>query len=246
MVRHIASFSGGKDSTAMVLRLIAERWPLDEIVWFDTGWEFPQMLTHIDDLERYIGRPITRLRPERPYTYWMLERPVVARTGLNKGTVHRIGNGWPSARRRWCTCKKIDTLGRHARDAVCYIGIAADEQHRCDRKALREYGRIPRFPLVEWGMTEADCLAYCYERGFRWGGLYEHFSRVSCFCCPLQSLADLRALRHEYPALWAQMMAWDEQMGETNRGFHHRKTVRDLDRRFACEDRQRGLFDQEG
>ena len=42
-VRHVASFSGGKDSTAMVLRLIEEDWPLDEIVFFDTGWEFPQM-----------------------------------------------------------------------------------------------------------------------------------------------------------------------------------------------------------
>lgn len=39
--RHVASFSGGKDSTAMVLRLIEEGTPLDEIVFFDTGWEFP-------------------------------------------------------------------------------------------------------------------------------------------------------------------------------------------------------------
>ena len=46
-MNHIASFSGGKDSTAMVLRLIAEGLPLDEIVFFDTGWEFPQMYEHI-------------------------------------------------------------------------------------------------------------------------------------------------------------------------------------------------------
>ena len=27
-------------------------------------------------------------------------------------------------------------------------------------------------------MTEADCLAYCKERGYDWGGLYEKFPNV--------------------------------------------------------------------
>ena len=62
-MKYIASFSGGKDSTAMLLKLIEEDWPLDDIVFFDTGWEFPQMLDHIDRVEQYIRRPITRLQP---------------------------------------------------------------------------------------------------------------------------------------------------------------------------------------
>lgn len=53
--RRVASFSGGKDSTAMVLRLIKEGRPLDEIVFFDTGWEFPQMYDHIPGLRRSSG-----------------------------------------------------------------------------------------------------------------------------------------------------------------------------------------------
>ena len=35
-----ASFSGGKDSTAMVLLLIKNHYPLDEVVFYDTGMEF--------------------------------------------------------------------------------------------------------------------------------------------------------------------------------------------------------------
>ncbi|WP_132587301.1 phosphoadenosine phosphosulfate reductase domain-containing protein [Allofournierella massiliensis] len=35
--------SGGKDSTAMLLRLVEENRPIDEILYCDTGWEFPQM-----------------------------------------------------------------------------------------------------------------------------------------------------------------------------------------------------------
>ena len=58
----IASLSGGKDSTAMLLRLLEEARPIDEILFCDTGWEFPQMYDHLARLERYIGRPITRLK----------------------------------------------------------------------------------------------------------------------------------------------------------------------------------------
>lgn len=60
----IASLSGGKDSTAMLLRLLEEARPIDEILFCDTGWEFPQMYDHLARLERYIGRPITRLKAQ--------------------------------------------------------------------------------------------------------------------------------------------------------------------------------------
>lgn len=77
---------------------------------------------------------------------------------------------------------------RENHTVIEYVGIAADEPKRIKDKT---------YPLAEWGMTEKDCLAYCYERGFDWGGLYEIFHRVSCWCCPLQSLDELRKLhRH--------------------------------------------------
>ena len=36
-VKYIASCSFGKDSLAMVLRLIEEKYPLDEVIFYDTG-----------------------------------------------------------------------------------------------------------------------------------------------------------------------------------------------------------------
>ena len=35
--KKIVSFSGGKDSTAMLLRLLEENYQVDDIVFFDTG-----------------------------------------------------------------------------------------------------------------------------------------------------------------------------------------------------------------
>ena len=39
-MKHIASVSFGKDSLAMLLKLIEENKPLDEVVFYDTGMEF--------------------------------------------------------------------------------------------------------------------------------------------------------------------------------------------------------------
>ena len=73
-----------------------------------------------------------------------------------------------------------------------YIGIAADEQYRLERERNKNPDHV--HPLVDWNMTEEDCLRYCYEHGYNWNGLYGQFRRVSCWCCPLQSLQELRQL----------------------------------------------------
>lgn len=39
-MKYIASVSFGKDSLAMLLRLLEENEPLDEVVFYDTGMEF--------------------------------------------------------------------------------------------------------------------------------------------------------------------------------------------------------------
>lgn len=105
-----------------------------------------------------------------------------------------------------------------------YVGIAADEPKRIKDKT---------YPLAEWGMTEKDCLAYCYEQGFDWGGLYEIFHRVSCWCCPLQSLDELRKLHRYFPDLWRQLETWDDA---TWRTFIKGYSARDLAARFDFEE----------
>jgi 3'-phosphoadenosine 5'-phosphosulfate sulfotransferase (PAPS reductase)/FAD synthetase len=240
---NIVSFSGGKDSTAMLHLMIEKNIRIDEVIFFDTGWEFPQMIEHINHVERKTGITITRLKPEKPFSYWMFEREIIARKGPMKGKVHRIGNGWPSPMRRWCTRQKIAEIDRYLKQFgnkfTFFIGYAYDEMERQFRIKSGKYKR--RFPLIEMGITEADALKICIDHGFHWGGLYNYFSRVSCFCCPLQKLGDLRTLRKHFPDLWEKMMEWDSAIQETsghNRGFRDYDTVHDLDLRFSAEDRQ--------
>lgn len=39
-MKYIASCSFGKDSLAMILKLLENKYPLDEVVYFDIGTEF--------------------------------------------------------------------------------------------------------------------------------------------------------------------------------------------------------------
>lgn len=241
--RVICSFSGGKDSTAMLLRAIEEGIRIDEVVMFDTGWEFPQMIEHVQRVQDYIDMEITILHSRRDFEYWMLERPIKSRKdrpecGIKKGDVFRIGNGWPSPMRRWCTREKVEAIDRYCGDATRLIGFAMDEAHRTEKIVLNSKKYQKRYPLIEWGMDEAACLKYCYDRGFDWGGLYNHFRRVSCFCCPLQRLGELRTLRLHFPDLWQKMLDWEDRIGVHNRGFRNYTSVCELDQRFAWEDRQ--------
>lgn len=234
---NVVSLSGGKDSTAMLLMMLERGEKIHSVVFFDTGWEFPEMHDHIDLLEKNTGLKIWRLHSTLPFDYWLYARPVVARKGDDKGKVHRIGYGWPSMLRRWCTGFKVDAIKKFSKpieNAIQCVGYASDEQ---DRGFGHE--NIPhRFPLIEYGVTEADALEYCYSKGYRWNGLYDIFHRVSCFCCPLQRVGELRNLRKHYPALWSRMLEMDRAI-PINRGFKGYKTVHDLEKKFGKQEKNK-------
>lgn len=57
--------------------------------------------------------------------------------------------------------------------------------------------------------------------------------RVSCWCCPLQSLKELRVLYREFPEQWEQLKRWDSM---TWRSFRADYSVKQLEQRFDFED----------
>lgn len=231
---HVVSFSGGKDSTAMLLRMLEEGMKVDLILYCDTGLEFPEMEEHIRKVEAYIGREITKIKSEHDFMWYALEKETRSRGKVANDESVKYGYGWPSMRIRWCTKHlKTEVIDRHLRhlsesyELVQYVGIAADEPKR---------KRDMNYPLIDWGMSEADCLKYCYDRGFTWGGLYKHKKRVSCWCCPLQSLKDLKYLYEHRPELWRELLRMDESLSKVGYNFQFGVTMTDIKRRFEVED----------
>ena len=232
-MKHIVSFSGGKDSTAMLLMMKEKEMQIDEIVFCDTTVEFPQMIEHINQVEKYIGRKITRLQAPHDFEYYLGSH--IKTKGKNKG---KFGYGWPGPLMRWCTSTlKTDVIRRHLKHyphRTEYIGIAADEQYRVEKtKSTANVTYI--MPLYDWEVTEKEALQYCYDLGFDWEGLYEKFDRVSCYLCPLQPLRALRKLFNDFPELWENMRRLDKL---SYRKFRKDYSIDELGRRFQAENQQ--------
>jgi 3'-phosphoadenosine 5'-phosphosulfate sulfotransferase (PAPS reductase)/FAD synthetase len=85
---NIVSVSGGKDSTAMLLRMIDEGIKIDRILFADTGLELPETYFFINRLSCYcesrIGVKITTLRASKGWDYYFYR---VRRTGKYKGLI---------------------------------------------------------------------------------------------------------------------------------------------------------------
>ena len=236
-MKRIVNLSGGKDSTAMLLMMLENDIAIDYIVFADTGKDFPQMLLHLEKLEAYIAArypfapKITRLKAEKTFDYLMFEHEKTK--GKRKG---QYGYGWTTMLARWCTAQLkeavINKFCKGLGDSyIHYIGIAADEPKRLRLDPRKEY------PLAKWNITEEMALQYCYDRGFDWGGLYKHFDRVSCWCCPLKNLRELKTLWRYYPDLWTELRQMDERAFNQFRADY---SVAELEERFRREEAQGG------
>lgn len=147
--------------------------------------------------------------------------------------------GWPYQRGPWCNSRlKQHVLGRLPRDAIQYIGIAADEPNR-----FHNLSDAKKSPLVEAGWTEADCRAWCKKNDLL-SPIYTTATRGGCWFCHNQGVGQLRLLRKNYPELWALMLKWDADSPVTfkpgyrnkNGVYHQGKTVHDYEERFLLED----------
>lgn len=240
---HVVSCSGGKDSSALAIGLYERGHHIDEVIGCNEGYWWPEAVEAFYQVGEITGFKMTMLKPDSEHEFDYLMFNKVIEKGKRKG---ERGYGWATMLSRWCTtfCKArvIDGYLKEltkTHTVIQYIGIAADEAKRTLKKAGIDKNIQKLYPLVDWGMTEADCLQYCYDHGITWNGLYKHFHRMSCWLCPLQGLRDARSLYHNYPDKWEQLKAMDDKAFNKWKMTH---SVRDLERRFQREDMQLSLF----
>jgi 3'-phosphoadenosine 5'-phosphosulfate sulfotransferase (PAPS reductase)/FAD synthetase len=205
-VKHIVSFSGGKDSTAMLLMMLEKGMQVDEVVFADTQMEFPEMYEYIDKIEQVTGIAVTRTVPNHTWDEFFYGTYVRGKSeGKVRGFPFTAGMGcWARRELKLTPMKKAMGKGN-----VIYIGIAADEVGRTHRTTYAENINDYKFPLIEFNMTERDCIDYLKDRDLL-NPLYERFDRLGCWCCPKQSLKSLLNLYHFYPDLWRQLLKYQD------------------------------------
>lgn len=209
------------------------------MIFCDTYKEFPAMYRHIERIRKVVedaGIKFSEIKAEKDFDYYMFQHMPKRK---NKDLEGLRGFSWPGPKSRWCSGRlKIQIIEPYLRklgkdyEVYQYIGLAADETKRLERENNKNPNHI--HPLVNWGWTEQDCLDYCYALGYDWEGLYNQFKRVSCWCCPLQSLEELRHLRRFHPDLWTQLLDMESR---TWRSFRADYSVQELEKRFEFEEK---------
>ena len=224
----------------MVLRLLELNYPLDEVVYFDIGVEFSSIKANAERMKPILTAQnieFTVLKPQDTFIYSMTEKPIQKRNG-------EVQNGykWCGRNARWGTTLKLEAIKEHNKKygdeaIVEYVGVAADERQRINRQ--RNENRVKIYPLVEWEMSEKDCLKYCYSHGWHWNEdgyeLYDLLERVSCKYCRNKNLNELRNIYHYIPKVWQELKDLQDIV---KMPYKDGKTIHDLELRFIDEDAQ--------
>lgn len=257
-MKYIASYSGGKDSTATVILAHEHGEPLDLIVFaevmFDetTSGELPE---HIDFIKNVAfprfeswGYECRIVHSGETFIDWFFREVKKSRVPGNNGK----RNGFPipghCVMNSKGKMKAIREFWKEVGDAdvVQYVGIATDEPERLAR--LRgKTGRVSL--LAKYGYAEEDARRICEAHGLLspvyicWG-----LSRSGCWFCPNATLAQLRYIRRAHPELWARLLELENEpnLVRSTYGVGGGQSAHRFEERFAEEDRQVTIWDLPG
>jgi PP-loop superfamily ATP-utilizing enzyme len=190
----VLAFSGGKDSTALALRLagLGEDYTL---LFTPTGDELPECLEHIARVVTLTGRPL-----------------VVRSCGRS---LYGLIDGYealPNNRQRWCTRQlKIEPAKAYLLEhpgSVLLVGLRADEEHR--EGMWGEFASY-RYPLREWGWGLQEVWGYLDARAVKVP------DRTDCAVCYDQRLSEWYRLWKEHPDRYARAEGLEARTGHTFR-----------------------------
>jgi phosphoadenosine phosphosulfate reductase len=202
------SYSGGKDSLA-VLQLVDETLDDYEIMFADTGLEFPETLENVKKVAEYYGKDLK-----------------TASAGDSFWDSIRVF-GPPTLDTRWCC--KICKLGPITRlidenyegGCLSFIGQRQYESHArsISKKVWKNPwvgNQVGASPIQEW--TALHIWLYLFKTKAPYNPAYEKgYDRMGCWLCPSSSLADFYQLEESHPELSKKLntylLAYAEKIG---------------------------------
>jgi 3'-phosphoadenosine 5'-phosphosulfate sulfotransferase (PAPS reductase)/FAD synthetase len=194
--KHILSFGGGLNSTALLVFLIDHKYPLDEVIFADTGGELPETYNYLKIIDSYLsghGIPFKIVRSNNGTLYECCMRRRVT----------------PSQIWRWSTRDyKITPIYAYYRSLKAhvnqYLGIAYEERDRMRDSGVQYVTNI--FPLIDEELTREDCTDIVCLADFD----LPMPVRSGCFFCPFNSLSRWIEIYEHHKDLYFKAMMLEE------------------------------------
>ncbi|MGV8175052.1 MAG: phosphoadenosine phosphosulfate reductase family protein [Methanothrix sp.] len=232
------SFSGGKDSLAC-LCLAEKVMSRPEILFINTGLEFPETVDYVHDLARSHKLRLREINAEGSF-------------------FEQVGIFGPPAKDfRWCC--KTSKLGpmtefikkNYPRGCVTIEGRRIYESfNRSTIKAVERSPYVPGqttlAPIRSWRALEV--MLYILWNKMKPNPLYqEDFERIGCWLCPAALQSEFAGMKYTHPDLhhrWSDwLIKWGEEMGLDRRfiewGFwrwkRHPPKIRELAREHGID-----------
>jgi hypothetical protein len=200
--RHVLGLSGGRDSAALAV-FMRQRHPEIDLEYFftDTGKELPEVYEFLTRLEGFLGKPITRLNPDRDFDFWL----------------RSYNNYLPSPQSRWCTRQlKLRPFEHWVRSyldqgqrVVSYVAIRADEDYREGYSATRR-GLSTKLPFKEVGIDKAGVIEILEGSGLGLPRYYDWRSRSGCTFCFFQQKIEWVRLKQRHPEAFEEAKSYEK------------------------------------
>ena len=210
------SYSGGKDSLA-VLHLVSECLDDYDLLFADTGIEFPETVQNVHDVVKFYGKPLNIISSGD--AFW--------------DSVDSFGP--PSVEVRWCC--KVCKLGpitqiiddNYENGCLTFIG---QRKYESGTRAKSESvwknpwvgNQVAAAPIQNW--TAMHVWLYIFKNDLLFNPMYENgFDRIGCWLCPSCSLADLVRLKETHPEMEKKLndylLSYAQRMGLSEEWVKH-------------------------
>ena len=209
--KHVLGLSGGRDSAALAVYMRQHSPEIDiEYFFTDTGKELPEVYEFLGRLEGFLGKPITRLNPDRDFDFWLKQ----------------YNSFLPSAQTRWCTRQlKLRPFEQWLKPFLdnetkiySYVAIRGDEEYREGYSSKHE-NLIIRLPFREVGLDKAAVIEILEASGVGMPKYYEWRTRSGCTFCFFQQKIEWVRLMERHPDAFEEAKQYEKNAVEHGSPF---------------------------
>lgn len=215
--RHILGISGGKDSSALAVLIKKTRPEIFaklELFFTDTGADLPEIYEYIEKLEKYLGKPVLRIKAALTDELKNDFRVVVGEDGsvpFNDVLFKRFKGFLPAPNARWCTRElKIIPMEQWIGDDYCisYVGIRNDEPTRTGYTTKKNINITPVYPYKE-DKIDINGVYKLLDESVGLPEYYKWRTRSGCFFCFYQRRVEFAIMYFLYPELFEEATKYE-------------------------------------